>query len=254
MRRLGPITLALLLALTACAGPTSATDPGNLAGTSWVVTQIKSSPTIANHQPTIEFSTTTLAGSASCNGFTAGYTKSGVGISISPLAITEIACSPQAVMDQETEFSAALGKVAKLAGGATDIELQDVSGQSLLTLTKAAAEPPPSPLAGTSWSLTSIRTGTTASSLVAGSSVTLQINGTRFSGKACNNFGGDVRIDGNKFKVTSLMTTKMACKAALDKQESTVLGTLHNVETMSIKGTQLSLSAPDGSGLDFTAK
>jgi hypothetical protein len=50
------------------------------------------------------------------------------------------------------------------------------------------------------------------------------------------------------------MTTKMTCKAELDKQESTVLGILHNVEMMSIKGAQLSMSAPDGSGLDFTAK
>lgn len=254
MRSLGPIMLALLLALTACTSSNSATDPGNLDGTSWVVTQVKSSPTIANHQPRIEFSTTTVAGSASCNRFTGGYTKSGVGISFSPLATTEIACSPQSVMDQEAEFNAVLGKVAKLAGGAAEIELQAASGESLLTLTKAVAEPSPSPLAGTSWSLTSIRIGTTASSLVAGSSVTLQIDGTSLSGKACNNFGGDVRIAGNKFKVTSLVTTKMACKTGLDKQESTVLGILYNVETMSIKGAQLSLSAPDGSGLDLTAK
>jgi len=246
--------LALLLTLTACAYSNSTTDPGNLDGTSWVVTQIKSSPTIPEHQPSIEFATTTVAGSAGCNGFSGGYTKSGVGISFSPLAITEVACSPQSVMDQESEFSAALGKVAKLAGGATEIALQDASGKILLTLTRAVPEPSPSPLEGTTWSLTSTRNGRSTSSLVAGSSVTLKINGTTYSGKACNSFGGDVRIDGDKFRVTSLVTTYADCKAGLGKQESTVLGILHDVETMSITGAQLSLSAADGSGLDFTAQ
>lgn len=247
--------LGLALTLVACTG--SGGSAPSLDGTSWVVTKIRGDATIADHQPTIAFSAQKVSGSASCNQFSGGYTQNGPGLSFSPLAMTAMACSDQSVTAQETSFIAALSVVARISGDANNAELLDASAQVVVTLTKPAQPAPAKPLLTTTWQLATISDNGTATTVLAASPVTLTMgaNGESFSGQACNRFAGALSINGSKIDFTNPVSTKMACATAgAAEQESAVLSILAKVDAWSIEGSQLKLSAPGGSGLDFAAK
>lgn len=250
MRIFTLITVGLLLTLTACATPGGAS--ASLDGTSWDVTAINGVAPVAG-APTMAFTGDTMSGTTGCNSFSAGYTLNGSSITFGPGAQTAMACTDD-LMKQEDAFNSALAKVAKLTVDGTTMQLQDASGQSLFTLAKAVPETP-RPLQGTTWQLDTIRTGETASSVVADSPVTMQISSGTLSGKACNTFRADVTIDGDSVTVGPIASTRMAClNEDLTKQETTVLAILGKVTSMKITGARLQLSTGDGDGLDFTAQ
>jgi heat shock protein HslJ len=252
MRSLGLIVAIVATALTSC---TVSPSGPQLVGTSWVVSSVAGQATLADHQPTLRFEDGTLLGWAGCNHFSGAFTVTGNELRISQVAISTMACLDERVSAQEATFTAALDKVSQVATAADGLELRDASGTVLLSLTPPGPEPSPRPLTGTTWALTSIRTGQAASSVVNGSSVSLELSDSTYRGKACNSFGGTVRVDGASITFAAPRSTKMACHSAdISAQESTVLGLLTHLTTWTISGTQLSLSAPDGSGLDFTAK
>ena len=252
---LGLLLAILAISSTACAPSPPGPAAPQLVGTFWVVTKIGDAATLTDHQPTMRFEDGTVLGSAGCNHYSGAFTAAAGELAITQVAISEMACLDQQVTAQETAFTAALGKIAGVAAAADGLELRDAAGQPLLSLAPPGPEPSPRPLVGTTWELTTIRTGEVASSLVSGSSVSLQLKETSYQGKACNTFGGEVSVAGPGIKFGSPHSTKMACKSPdISAQEATVLGMLAQLSTWTITGTQLSLSAPDGSGLDFRAK
>ena len=254
MRKFWMLTVGLVALVTACssstpAAPQSGTAP-DLDGTSWTVTQIKGAATLANHQPTMEFVEGRVAGLASCNQFGAEYTQSGGELKIAQSAQTAMLCSPEEVMAQEQEFTAALGAVAAVRTAGDGLELLDANQAVLLTLAKLLDQP----LEGTDWQLSGIIDADVVSSPVAGSTVTMQISDGQLTGQACNRFNGTVEVDGESFKTGPLMSTKMACPSEDETaQETKVLATLQAATTHSIKASQLIIKAADGTGLEFTA-
>lgn len=255
MRKYWIPTIGLLVLLAACTAPTPAapatgTAP-TLAGTSWTVTQIKGQPTIATSPATMRFADDRVSGTTGCNSYGAGYSQSGTGLAISQAAMTAMACTVDGVMAQEQSFGAALAAVAAVRTAGTGLELLDSGQQVVFTLAPVENKP----LEGTAWQLSGIITKDAVASPVAGSNVTMQLGGGKLSGKACNNFSGQVIIDGANFKAGPLMSTKMACPSKEESaQETQMLTILQSATTFSIEASKLSLSAPDGTGLEFTAK
>jgi heat shock protein HslJ len=247
------LTIGMLFALTACTTPspaaptTPAGTPTSLDGTAWNVTAINGSAPVAGaRQPSMSFTKDTTSGTTGCNYFSAGYTLNGSALTFTPGPLTAMACSDD-VMKQEAAFISALTKVARLAGDDSAMQLQDAAGQTLFTLAKAVAASA-KPLEGTTWQLETIRTDDTAASVVAGSSVTMQINDGKLSGKACNNFNATVTIDGESITVGPVASTRMACLSDdLTKQEHTFLGLLGKTTGFTVLGDQLELSAENGS-------
>jgi len=239
-----------LLALTGCATGAS----NSLAGTSWNVTAVNGTAPVAGSQPTMTFTGDKVSVSTGCNSLSTGYTLNGTAMTISPNgAMTAMACADD-LMKQESAVTAALGKVSKMSLTGDTLSLQDASGASMFTLTKAVA-PAAKPLEGTTWQLSGVRSGQSTSSVVAGSSVTLQITGGKLSGKACNTFRADVTTSGTTITVGPVASTKMACPSEeLNTQEQKVLTLLGAATSYQITGSQLQLSSADGSGLDFTAQ
>jgi heat shock protein HslJ len=224
-----------------------------LDGTSWTVTAIGGTATIAGHQPTIAFAGDRASGLASCNQFNAGFSQSGSTVKLTPGAMTAMACTPEAVMTQEQAFSAALAATAGVRSAGTAAELLDASGKVTLALQPAAKETP-KPLTGTAWQLSAIIAKAATASPVAGSTVTLQITGDQLSGKACNTFRGQVTVDGTSFKAGPLMSTKMACANPDESaQETAVLTGIEAATSYAIVGDTLTLKAADGTGLEFRA-
>lgn len=251
MRRLR-ITLAMLLVVTAgCAAPPPSGP--ELNGTAWVVIAIKSSPTLSDKKPTMNFSAGRYGGTTGCNSYGGDATISGASVRLAPGAVTEMACPDQRIMTQEAQFLAVLPEVASARTAGTGVELLNAAGASVLSLAPAPT-PSPRALIGTTWTLTTIRSGASASSVVTGSTVTLTLAENRYSGKACNIFGGDLTVSGDQISFGTPHSTKMACPSAEQTaQESAVLGSLATLSSWTITGDSLALSAPDGSGLDFVA-
>lgn len=239
-----------LLALTGCATGAS----NSLADTSWNVTAINGTAPVAGSRPTMTFTGDKVSISTGCNTLNTGYTLSGTAMTFSPNgAMTAMGCLDE-LGKQESAFTAALAKVTKMSLTGDTLALQDASGASLFTLAKAVP-PVAKPLEGTTWQLSGVRNGQATSSVVAGSSVTMQISDGRLSGKACNTFRADVTTSGTTITVGPVASTKMACPSEeLTTQEQKVLTLLGAANSYQITGSQLQLSSADGSGLDFTAQ
>lgn len=260
MRERWAVALAVLLLFTGCASrgspgasPTPSPSAPALAGTSWVVTHIKGSPTIAAKQPTMTFADGRVGGNASCNQYGAEFKQSGSTLTIGLAAQTQMACADDAVMKQEGAFNTALGEVKAVRGNGDGVELLTAAGAVALTLAKAP-DTPDKPLVGTAWTLSGIVSGDTAVSPVAGTSVTMTFTETAVSGRACNTFRGPVTVKDATIEVGPLASTKMACtNEAEGKQETSVLAILDAATGYSIEGDTLTLTAPDSKGLTFTA-
>ena len=93
-----------ILALAACQGADSAaSDP--LDGTSWVLMAYRKTRPISGTTITATFEDGQVRGSAGCNSYGGSYQVSGDTITVSAVAITEMAClEPEGVMEQELLF------------------------------------------------------------------------------------------------------------------------------------------------------
>lgn len=119
----------------------------DLAGTFWNVTSYNNGKeavvgVLADTTVTVNFGASgEIGGSAGCNSFSGSYTSDGAGaIEIGMLASTMMACmEPEGVMDQETQFLAALmaGTVYTIDG--STLELRDADG-ALQVRAEAAPE------------------------------------------------------------------------------------------------------------------
>jgi heat shock protein HslJ len=106
----------------------------NLEGTSWQVISYNNGKqavvsVVAGSELTADFGTDgRLTGSTGCNNYNGEYKVDGNKITIGPLASTMMFCNdPAGVMDQETQFLAALQSAAtyKLEGNRLELRTQD---------------------------------------------------------------------------------------------------------------------------------
>ena len=109
-----------------------------LTGPVWVVAAIAGADVVDGARATLDFRPGgRLTGRASCNRYTAGFTLTGEGLTLSPAASTKMACA-EALMDQEARFFAALGEVARFDIGADGaLLLLAADGRVLVTARSA---------------------------------------------------------------------------------------------------------------------
>jgi heat shock protein HslJ len=105
----------------------------DLAGTAWEVTGYNNgkqavTSVLAGTTLTAEFGKDgNLSGNSGCNTYNGTYTVTGDQIKIGPLATTRMAC-PQEIMDQETQYLAALQTAATYQVEGTGMELRTQEG------------------------------------------------------------------------------------------------------------------------------
>lgn len=120
----------------------------DLAGTSWTVTSYNNGKqavvgVLADTTPTILFGESgQISGSGSCNNYSGSYKSDGVGsIEIGPLVSTMMACAdPEGVMDQETQFLAALQAATVYTIDGSTLEMRDADGALQVQAQKGVAE------------------------------------------------------------------------------------------------------------------
>ena len=192
---------------------------------------------LAGSNITTEFgSDGTLSGNSGCNTYSGTYTVTGNQITIGPLASTRMACSdPAGIMEQETQFLAALQTAATYNIENATLELRTKDGALAVQATVAVPiiSTQAAPTSGSSiqdivWQWVSVTNQTTGETTTVPDpenyTITFNPDGT-LEGKAdCNNFSGTYTQD-NGLVITLGPSTMAYCgDASLDQQYLSLLG------------------------------
>jgi len=86
---------------------------------------------------TLTFAPGTASGNAGCNTFSGAAVVDGEQLTIGPLASTRMACTDQALSDQEAAYLAALENTTTFSGTSSMLTLLDDEGLITVTLARA---------------------------------------------------------------------------------------------------------------------
>lgn len=207
-----------------------------------------------------------VRGSAGCNSYFGEVSFPAGRITITGLGSTEMACDPK-VMERETRFLEALGRVSTFSLDADRLTLAAGDGSASIDLV-AFVPAPDRALAGTTWVLTTLIEGDVASSVIAGTSPRLVIDegaATVTGDTGCNHFRGTVVFSdggetGGTMTVSGVSVTMSPCAdPAVSGQEAFVFGVFGAlvgtgaVIGWEIDGTLLCVTGADGRGLEYRA-
>ncbi|MFE0577755.1 MULTISPECIES: META domain-containing protein [unclassified Streptomyces] len=251
-----PAGLALVLALAA-AGCGRAEDHG--AGTvlpdpvgRWAVESLTTGGRTlhAPESARLDFGADQVKGNYGCNGFTAAVSFSGTSaVTVTPGATTTMACED---MEFETAFATLFTGRLTIDRGPDRLTLKTPDG-STIAMTSAPADPD-APLTAVEWTVQSLISGTSVSSLPAGAAGTarftiaadLSVSGTL----GCNRFSARVTRDGDRLTFGPLTTTRMACDGPAGEVEAQLTDLFASGPLATrIEGRRLTLTAADGTGL-----
>jgi heat shock protein HslJ len=185
-----------------------------------------------------------VGGSSGCNLFGGSYdTTDG----FRDLFQTLIGCLG-AVADQEVFVMSVLtGDSGVVIDGAT---LTISNGERALVY-RAAAPEPNRALRGTTWNLTTVIDGDTATTTAAGAWIRIEYGGTVSGHTGCNQFSGTYDDESG---FGALTQTEMAClDEVVAEQERLVMAVLGGSPLVTVDGSTLTLAFADGTALVFDA-
>lgn len=246
--------LVVTLLLAACRPAQSTPPPLSLDGTSWVLLTLNGQSPLPGTSITATFSEGQISGSSGCNRYFGSYTLDGNSLQIGLLGSTMMACLENRVMDQEMAYLGILQAVTEVRLTEGRLELATADGRTLVF--GPPAPPPVVSLEGTQWLLTTVIEGETASSLLSGTTITLQLADNQISGSAgCNSYGGPFNLEGDTLTLGPLARTNMFCgDEGVMEQEDRFLDILSQATRLELAADQLTLHTADGRGLVFTAQ
>ncbi|MBP1466906.1 META domain-containing protein [Candidatus Chloroploca sp. M-50] len=222
-----------------------------LAGTSWVLTALNGAAPLSEGTPiSAEFDTEgSVAGSAGCNRYFAGYTIADGTLSITQAGSTMMACE-DAIMAQEQVFLDQFSRATSYAidGATLTITLDD---GTTLVFERAEEEVTSSnDLTGTSWILTTING---AAPLSEGAPISAEFDDEgRITGSAgCNRYFADYTVADGTLSISQAGSTRMACEEAVMAQEQAFLDQLSRATSYVIDGATLTITIDDGTTLVF---
>jgi heat shock protein HslJ len=237
---------AVLAGCTVVGGDDNAN--GGLANTTWTVTTIAGTSTIAESPPTMAFAPEgTVTGTDGCNQYTGSFRTDGGSIQVGQLATTRMACEP-ARMAQADAFAAAFSGATEwrqLESG--DLELRghgDILASPGIAAPPSDAAPPTVELPGTSWVLIDLD-GSAAFDAAVAPNLTFADDGTLAGFAGCNTYNGSFTVDGSTIDIGPLASTRMACPPPGSDIEAAYLPALDAVGTWELLPSgQLVLSGP----------
>lgn len=228
-------------------------DPAPLEGTLWELvtyndgSQAMVSPLNGTRiTATFDDAESQVAGSAGCNNYFGGYEVDGNSIAIGPLASTQMFCGdPEGVMEQESQYLAALQSAATFQIIANRLELISESGELAAMFT--AAEP--ATIEG-SWQVIGYNNGREAVvSVIIGTELTADfVEGTVSGSAGCNNYTASYEVGGDQISIGPAATTRMACgePEGIMEQENEFLAALQTAATYRIDGDRMEMRDESG--------
>ena len=226
----------------------------DLAGTSWALAELGGEALPEGVTVTATFGEDgTLSGSGGCNRYNTTYVVAGTSLTISPqIAATMMMC-PDAQMQVEQAYFAALAEVESFDMTADALVLTNAGGEPVMAFTAESQG-----LAGTSWIVTSYNNGNQGVvSVVADTELTATFDAEgNVSGSAgCNNYTGSYQTDGDQISIGPLAMTMMMCPdEAVMQQETQFLAALESAATYQVEGAELRMrTADDAMAVNFMA-
>ncbi|MFD0292045.1 META domain-containing protein [Streptomyces sp. NPDC127118] len=250
-----------LLALAACGNETNAgggsgsvrTAP-RLTGVHWNVDSVTAGghTTVAPDGAHVVIGPEGRAtGSFGCNRFSAETGTDGETITVRRATTTQMGCEKD-VQRFETALSRAFSGELTAAVTGRNLTLTTRTGDTI-----ALTSEPPAPLTGTTWTVTSLVSGSTASSLPAGTEkkarLTFGKDGSVRGTLGCNHFRGAATVTGSTITFDRVDGTRMMCPDPRMKLERALLAVLDGRTAYRIDHRALSLTAANGEGLVATA-
>ena len=256
--RLLPLALVGALALTACGDDTvddgsAETVPASvpaesLDGRTYLSTATSGFDLVPGTVARLSFTDGQVGLQAGCNSMGSPFSVDGATLVVDAISSTEMGCDA-ALMAQDQLLAELLGSkpILRLDG---DVLVMETPERSITFLDREVADPD-RPLEQTSWTLTGVLEGDTASSVPAGAVATLSISdGTALVNTGCNTGSAPVTVEGDTLVFGPLALTKKACEPALMELESVVASVLSGTATFTIEAATLTLRNGDA-GLTF---
>lgn len=134
--------LPVVLLSTALPGTAAAEPDPRLIGPEWSLISLRGAPPMGGRKITARFDNESVAGSAGCNRYNAGYEAEGERFRLTSGPIsTLMLCSPPAVMRQEQAFLEALqdAQSYRIDGGA--LTLRDGAGNAVAMFLRPGCAP-----------------------------------------------------------------------------------------------------------------
>ncbi|MFF8843623.1 META domain-containing protein [Streptomyces sp. NPDC015127] len=252
-----PVTALALLALSACGteqgggSGDSVTPDVPLTGVRWTVESVSvdGTKTASPSDAYVEITDKGRAqGNYGCNHFGADITVEGDTITVGPGEMTEMACDKKIQGFEDTLRAAFSGKLkAKLTDGR--LTLTSEKGDAI-----ALNAERPAPLVGTRWTVDSLVSGGTATSLPAGSEgkahLTIAKDGTVGGSLGCNRFSSTAKVSGDSITFGRLASTRKLCPGPeMDLEREMVKVLEQGTVKYEVKHRALTLTASNGKGL-----
>lgn len=203
------------------------------------------------HPITITFEGDQVSGTASCNGYGGTFSVNGSSISISDLAMTEMACSPEETMEAEAMFSDAITRVDTVSVDTT----LTLSADGVEMVFEKLEPVPEEELIGTRWVLDGLIQGDVVTSPVAGSEAYIELSpdGSATGDTGCRPFSGRYIIEGAEVLMPELAADGHECEPDFADQDNLFFSVVGDGFRVEIEGNRLTMSSRGGEGLTFIA-
>jgi heat shock protein HslJ len=251
--------MVALLLVAGCADPSS---PGRSApggelpsGRTFVATTIKQAGTpkqlVAGTSAELRFlDANRLVLTAGCNSMSGTARLDGGKLAVTDIATTEMGCDPR--RHQQDEWFAAFlaaNPTWQLSGDELTLTSDDIE----MRFTDRKVVDPDRSLTGTTWVLDTVSADGSARSVPQGvrAQLTFAADHTLTGSTGCNSFSANTTIEGSRITVTGLVSTKKACATPASEIERAMVRVLDQPMTYRIEANRLTLSTPDGAGLQF---
>ncbi|MGW6783069.1 META domain-containing protein [Streptomyces sp. NPDC054987] len=189
-------------------------------------------------------------GNYGCNRFTAALSFAGTSaVTVTPGDTTAMACAD---MEFETAFAKLFSGRLTIDRGPDRLTLKTADGSTIAMTSEPVV--PDAPLTAVEWTVQSLISGGSVSSLPAGAAGTarftiaadLSVSGSL----GCNRFSAQATRDGDRLTFGPLTTTRMACEGPAGEVERKLTEVFASGPLVhGIQGRLLTLTAADGNGL-----
>jgi len=169
--------------------------------------------------------------------------------------VTEMGCEP-ARMEAESHYLAVLGTMTDVSVSATALELSTSAGSDVLRFERVIP-PPDSELIGTTWVLESLIYGDAVGSTMGnGDDITLELrsDGSLAGSDGCGPMSGSYAVDRDRISFAVTVDLGPICDESFAYQSAHIVSVLASDVSFEIDGPRLTLTAPDGTGLDYRAR
>jgi heat shock protein HslJ len=253
------ISVMAVAALAACGKGTVTTGDGSdkLVGRTFLSTKVTENgkPKTLAAGTTVSFQFTDdgrLNVRGGCNGLSGKVQTGGGRLSVDNPTSTLMACVQPGLDAQDRWLAQLIGQ--KPAWQLSGDSLVVSTSTTRIEMTDRKQINPDKTLAGPRWTVETIISGTVASSTPAAKKAFLSFKDGKVSGNSgCNGFGGDAKIEGQTIQFgNGPIHTQIACSDDIMKVEKGIFAVLRGTVTYKIEGNQLTLTGPDGAGLQLT--